>query len=152
MSQTTTPSGLTDGEASQATYSVDAERKAMLTNCNAPYHVLKAHGVEVPHREYNPENAHEMRTTRHFDNGTTINLYQNVKETTTNHFGDFGAAEDDDDEKEGWSVHDLYYGEDGDEILLKIPGPWTRRVVTVEEFKANYEPLWLADGAPERGY
>jgi hypothetical protein len=151
MSKSTTPSGLTDGEASQATYGADAARKAMLSNCHAPHHVLQAHGVKVEHKTYNPEDAREMQTTRHFDDGTTINLYQNVKETTTNHFGDFGAAETD-DEKEGWSVHDLYYGEDGDKILLKIPGPWTRRVVTVEEFKASYEPLWLADGAPERGY
>ncbi len=148
MSQTDAFNDVLDPKVqSKADYGVSAKRKAMLSQCAAPLHVLDAKGVEVPHREYNPEDATEYPHTVECD-GVTVHLHQNVKESSEDVFGDFGAADEDTDDVT-WTVVDLTDGT----VTLTVVGDWsTKREVPFEDFDENYEPIYLSDGQPRWGY
>jgi hypothetical protein len=134
--------------ASKATYSIDAARRAKLASASVPLHVLDAFGVDIPHREWNPEDAHEHPTTVTFDDGSKVHLHQDVRESMDDDFGSFDAIDDEDDDVV-WTVVDLRW----DEIVLKVVGEWSkRRDVPREEFTEKYEPIYLADGVPRMGY
>lgn len=132
------------------THGPDASRKAMLSDCAASLHVLASHGVEIPHREFldDAEDAIEVTHSRELPDGDRIHLHQDVREVEDDDaFGDFGNTTDEDDDVI-WTIVGL-----DDDIELTVVGDWSkRRHVPVEEFSAEYEPLWLADGQPQWGY
>jgi len=134
---------------SKAEYGVAASRKVELSNYGAPLCTLDAHGIDIPHRDFSPDQATAFPSTHTFNDGTTVNLFQDVKEVDDEDeaFGDFGAA-DDDVEDVIWTITSL----EGDSIVMKVVGDWSRREVPKDEFTDNYEPLWLDNGAPQIGY
>lgn len=135
---------------SKASHGVAASRKAELSKYEAPLSALDAHGIEVPHRTFKPEEATEYPTDQHFDDGATVHLFQDVREQSNSDeaFGDFGAAEDDTDDVV-WTVVDLTDGT----VTLTVVGDWgKRREVAFEGFLDDYEPLFLTNGAPRYGY
>ncbi len=116
---------------------VEASHKAILSKAGAPLHVLEELGLEVPHRDYNPENAEEYPTTIHMD-GTSVHLFQDVREDMDEDFGNFGAIEDDNDDDVIWTVVDLTDGT----VSLKVVGEWQKqRKVPFDEFADDYEPI-----------
>jgi len=128
----------------------DAERKAMLSNCQAPLHVLNSLGVEVPHHEYadSQANFHAFPHSRTLPNGDNVHLHQDVRELTDDGFGDFGST-DVTEEDIVWTVTSLT----DETVTLKVVGDWGKaRHVPVEEFSEDYEPLCLPDGQPRWGY
>jgi hypothetical protein len=134
-------------------YGPSASRKAVLSACQAPLHVLNSLGVDVPHREFidDPSDCKEFPTTAIVDDGTRVHLHQDVREQSTAAFGDFGAAHDDDTEVI-WTVVDLT----DETVTLTVVGDWSRRRnVPFSEFSEEYEPLYLEDGqqkVPRFGY
>jgi hypothetical protein len=125
----------------------DAERKARLTNVEVPYHLLAAHGIDVPGQTYHPERIEAEPTTITLPSGEMLHLHQDVREVDDEEFGDFGAI-DTSDEDVIWTVVGLK-----DDIELTVVGDWSkRRYVTPEEFVEDYEPCYLADGQPRWGY
>lgn len=152
---TTSERGIDPKTQSKSTYGCSIERKQMLVECDAPLHVLDALGVEVPHREFNPEDAYEYPTTVEFEDsqdessqssssensneldGTRVHLHQDVRETSDDEFGDFGAAEEDTDDVV-WTVVDLM----DETVTLTVVGEWSkRRHVPFEDFTDEYEPI-----------
>lgn len=135
-------SALDDKLESKADNGVSATRKAHLAESSAPYHVLEAHGVDLPHHDYAPEDAIAFPNTVEHD-GETVSLFQDVHEEVDNPLDDATIV---------WTVCSL---EDG-EALLKDTESWSRREwVPVEELLAeasNYEPQWLDENEPRWGY
>jgi hypothetical protein len=132
---------------SKSSYGVSAARKAQLSSYDAPLHVLDAKGIDVPHREFHPEDATEYPTTITCGD-TRVSLHQDVKEQSTDAFGDFGAAADDTDDIT-WTVVDLTDGT----VTLTVVGDWgNRREVPVEEFADQYTPITTTNGVPQFGY
>lgn len=148
---------LSEREQGKADYGVSARRKAQLSSYDAPLHVLAANGIEVPHRDFNPEDAQEYPTTQELPDvedsqgessarndsseknreGSRVHLHQDVREQSEDVFGDFGSAEEDTDDIV-WTVVDLTDGS----VTITVVGDWTkRRDVPVEEFADEYEPL-----------
>ena len=144
---------------SKADYGVSAERKIMLSNTTVPLHVLAAHGIEIPHREYidSPDDAIQRNTTVRCESsdGETVrvHLHQDVREDMDDSFGDFGAV-DTDDTDVVWTVVNL----DNGTVTMKVVGEWQRkREVDYETFADNYEPIYVTDSAvdhpvPQFGY
>jgi len=121
---------------SKAENGVDASRKVMLCECGAPFHVLDSLGVEVPHRDYNPEDAYEYPTTVELGD-TRVHLHQDVREDSEDDFGNFGAIEED-TEDVIWTVVDLT----DETVTLTVVGDWSkRRHVPFEDFTDEYEPI-----------
>lgn len=127
-----------------------AKRRLNLKEYDAPLWVLDKLGVDVPHRDFSPEDAFEYPTTVTID-GTTVSLFQDVKEDMDDVFGDLGSAEDDEDDVV-WTVSDLSDGT----VNLMVVGEWsTRREVPYEEFANNYKPLTVTTDKgkiPKLGY
>jgi hypothetical protein len=119
-----------------ASQGVPAKRKIKLSEMDAPLSLLDQLGIDVPHRDFSPEDAEAFPTSRTLEGGTTIHLFQDVRESDDTAFGDFGASEDSDDETV-WTVTDL----SGDEIVMKVVGEWSKRTVPVEDFEDEYEPI-----------
>jgi len=134
----------------KADYGASAARKAMLSRIPVPNHLLAKIGIEVPHREY-LDNAEDRvpRTTTVDLGGEKVHLHQDVREADDGDaFGSFGAAEDDVDDVV-WTV----VGLDDGVVDLTVVGEWSRRRhVPYEDFKNEYEPLYLNDGQPQWGY
>jgi hypothetical protein len=154
---------------SKADHGVSASRKVRLTSYEAPLFALAAHGIEVPHRDFDPEGSFEYPTTVHIWDGpdgwqtidptpyfdhtalgevVTVHLHQDVREDMDDEFGVFGSLEDD-DEDVVWTV----VGLDDGTVNLTVVGDWgRRREVPYAEFAEDYEPLHLTDGQPRWGY
>lgn len=134
----------------KSTYGASAARKSLLSSIPVPNHLLASVGVAVPHRTYLDDAADRVprRTTLRCDDGTTVHLHQDVRESDDDAFGSFGAAEDDTDDVV-WTV----VGLDDGTVDLTVVGDWgKRRSVPYDEFADEYEPLWLEDGQPKWGY
>lgn len=135
--------GIDKRTANGAKQGVSASRKIELSKMDAPLSLLDQLGIDVPHRDFSPEDAQEFPTSREID-GTLVHLFQDVREASDDDgFGDLGAVEDDDDDVI-WTVTDL----SGDTIVMKVVGEWSKREVPVEEFADEYEPITLST---ERG-
>jgi len=119
---------------------VSAKRIQHLGEYDAPLHVLDAAGIDVPHREYNPEDATTFPTTVQCEGSSEtvrVSLFQDVKEDMENAFGDLGSAEDEEDDVV-WTVSDLSDGT----VNLMVVGEWSqRREVDFETFADEYEPV-----------
>jgi len=130
---------------------VAAKRKQNLKKYDAPLHVLDKEGIDVPHRDFSPEDEYEFPTTVCID-GTRVSLFQDVREDMDDSFGDFGSIEDEDDEDVVWTVSDLSDGT----VNLMVVGSWSkRREVDYETFAQNYSPVTVetAQGEiPKLGY
>jgi len=131
-----------------------AKRKAMLSECKGPMHVLDSLGVDIPGRSFidDPSEAVAFPSTKHCEAPTgdkiTINLFQDVRESASDTFGDFGNAQED-VEDVVWTVSDL----SGDTVNLMVVGSWgKRREVPDEEFAEQYDPIYLESGVPKLGY
>jgi len=127
-----------------------AKRRLNLKKYDAPLHVLDNLGVDIPHRDFSPEDAFEYPTSVVID-GTRVSLFQDVKEDMGSAFGDLGSAEDEEDDVV-WTVSDLSDGT----VNLMVVGEWSqRREVDYETFADEYEPVTVetAQGAvPRLGY
>jgi hypothetical protein len=150
---------------SKSDYGVSAKRKAELAAYEAPLSVLADHGIEVPHREFTPEDSRAYPTSVTID-GVTVHLHQKVRESHEDESATFGSFEDvGDDDPVEWTVVDLA----GDTVELvatpqsddpldeldaeEMEPNWReRREVEKANFAVNYEPLYLADGQPLWSY
>jgi len=113
-----------------------AKRRLNLKEYDAPLWVLDKIGVDIPHRDFSPEDAFEYPTSITID-GTRVSLFQDVKEDMNDAFGDLGSAEDEDDDVV-WTVSDL----SDETVNLMVVGEWsTRREVDFETFADEYEPV-----------
>jgi hypothetical protein len=119
-----------------ASQGLPAKRKIKLSKMDASLSLLDQLGIDVPHRDFSPEDAEAFPTSRTLDGGTTIHLFQDVRESDDTAFGDFGASEDSDDETV-WTITNL----NDDEIVMKVVGEWSKRTVPVEDFEDEYEPI-----------
>jgi len=131
---------------SKSDYGVSARRKAHLANYDASLDTLAAHGVEVPHKDFNPENEQEFPTTVHVegaDGVVSVSLFQDVREDMDTGFGDIN-----DDEDVIWTVVAL----DDGTVNLTVVGEWSqRREVPYKEFARDYDPITVTvtDGNPD---
>lgn len=141
--------GLDPRTKNSAASGVSAARKAELSAMNAPLHILDALGIDVPHRDFNPEDATEYPTTQHFSE-KSVHLFQNVREAMETGFGDFGPIDDEEDDDDVlWTVVDLTE----ESVTLTVVGDWgMRRNVPFENFEDNYDPVVLTNGRPQWGY
>jgi len=133
-----------------------AKRRINLKKYDAPLHVLDKLGVDIPHREYHPEDSFEYPTTvvcESENNTARVSLFQDVKEDMDDSFGDFGAvAEDEEDDDVVWTVSDLTDGT----VSLMVVGEWSkRREIEYSTFAENYEPVTVTTPhgeVPQLGY
>jgi len=132
------------------------KRRLNLKECDAPLSLLDKLGVDIPHREFNPDDAFEYPTTvlcESENNTVRVSLFQDVKEDMDDSFGDFGAvAEDEEDDDVVWTVSDLTDGT----VNLMVVGSWSkRREVDYETFAENYETVTVETSQgeiPKLGY
>jgi len=140
---------------SQSDSGVSARRKVQLSHYEASLSTLAAHGVEVPHRDFSPEDAQAFPGTvvcpDDSDDTTRVHLFQDVREIVEDSFGDFGAAGEDTNTVV-WTV----VGLDNGTVNLTVVGDWgRRRDVPVENFAEAYDPITVETGqgpAPRYGY
>jgi len=122
--------------ASKSNHGVSARRKAHLCEMDAPLDTLAHHGIEVPHKDFDPEQAEEFPTTVRCegpDDVVSVSLFQDVREDMDTGFGDI-----DTDEDVIWTV----VGLDDGTVNLTVVGEWSqRREVSYEEFAEDYEPI-----------
>lgn len=131
--------------------SCDPRKAEIIREANCPPHVLAELGMETPGNAYRPDQAREYPTTVVCESDTEdvrVHLHQDVVEDMDNAFGDLGPAEDDTDDVV-WTV----VGLDNGTVDLTVVGDWgKRRSIEYSEFAEDYEPQFLADGAPKFGY
>lgn len=125
----------------KATSGPHARRKITLSNYETPVQLLdQAPGFDIAHRTFTPEAEYEYPTTVSIDDGdetVRVHLFQDVRESTDEIFGDFGAAEDDKDDVV-WTVVDLC----DETVNLTVVGDWgKRREVPFETFADEYDPI-----------
>jgi len=145
--------GLDPKTKSRASNGVAAWRKYDLVETEVPYSRLAVMGVEIPHREYNPDEQRQFPTTvtcTGDDESVTVHLFQDVREDFEDTFGSFGDLDDAEDVI--WTVTDLTDGT----VNLVVVGDWgKRREVEYDEFADNYDPLTVETGqgeSPKFGY
>lgn len=119
------------------------KRLLNLKEYDAPLSLLDKHGIDVPHRDFSPEDAFEYPTTAHIGE-TTVHLFQDVVEDMDDTFGDLRGMDDDDDVV--WTVSDLSDGT----VNLMVVGEWSkRREVAYDDFAREYEPVTVETGQGE---
>lgn len=128
-----------------------AKRKVELQQMEAPLHVLQQLHINVPHRDFNPENARDYPTTKELPDGSLVHLHQDVVESHDDDFGVFGPAEGEDSEDVVWTVVDLV-----DDVTITVVGDWgKRRNAPFDEFAQEYEPIYVntdCGKVPQFGY
>jgi len=123
--------------ASQADHGISARRKYELAQMDAPLQYLDQLGIEVPHKDFNPDNARQFPTSVTFENGTTVSLFQDVREAMDDSFGDMGLS-DEENETVIWTVVSLA----NETVQITVVGDWgRRREVPFEDFADSYEPI-----------
>jgi len=133
-----------------------AKRRLNLREYDAPLSLLDKHGIDIPHREFHPEDSFEYPTTvvcEGQEGTVTVSLFQDVVEDMDDSFGDFGAvADDEEDEDVVWTVSDLTDGT----VNLMVVGEWSkRREIEYSTFADNYDVVTVETSrgeVPQFGY